>query len=219
MRVVPTPHETAAPQSPQVAPVPSPREAAQRFAVAAAFEKIAKGQLAELRNDVAPLVFEPGDRLVAKSPADPSVKLAAVTATDPESTAKVTDPEAFHQWMRDNYPDRCEERDLLVGSTAQVIDALREHCPADVLARLVTTDVVPRDWATAEVLTLTKTAGAPVGPGGEMDENAPPGVELEQKPSVVQVRLEPGAVEHVRQVWDNARAAIPTPATPAPLPQ
>jgi hypothetical protein len=172
-----------------------------------------------LRED-APEVFLPGDGLPVVSPLNRRLKLAKVTATDPKPEAVVTDPDELRDWFLENHDDRCEDVDQLIGTTAQVIDALRQYAPAEILDQLVTTERTVPDYEVKNLLTRSAGTGQPIGPGGEVDENAPRGVEVRDKPSNVQVLLTEGAIPHILELWQAGLVdPLGLPPAPAALPE
>ena len=185
--------------------LPNPRDAALQFAVTKAVADHATAAMKTLRED-ANQVFMPGDRLVVTSPLDRRVRIGTVTATDPEDEAVVVDEAAFTEWMTEHHGDQCETTGELIGSTWQVVAAILNHCPPDVADSLVRTSLKPTAQARNAVLKLSAKAGVPVGPGGEVD--GPPGIEIRQKPSTVQVRLAEDAMDTVFELWQQ-RAVEP----------
>jgi hypothetical protein len=207
------------PQSSEPTPVRiDPVVAAERFATVKALAEGFAALLNTMREN-ADLAFRPKQRQPVVSPTDPNLELALVSMTNPSPKAAVTDQTAFEAWMRERYPEKFQTRDRLIGSTTDVIAALRAYVPEFVLDSLVTTEDYLPDWETKAVLTHSKGAGCPVGPGGETGEDAPPGITVETPHPTVQVRLTEDAVPHVMHAFRSgqldAAALVSTPALPA----
>jgi hypothetical protein len=75
--------------------------------------------------------------------------------------ATVTDPEAFAKWAGKHYP------------TATRLE------------------VVVAEWFTAQVIAGSEAAGVPIGPGGEVGEDAPPGITVKQRAGSISARPDP----------------------------
>lgn len=187
----PTPSETG--QNPI-----NPRDAALQFVVTKTLADHCASAMKTLREHAGD-AFRRGDRLTVTSPVD-DTPLGTVSATNPGREAVVVDRDEFNQWMLENYDDRCEDTPIILASTAQLVDLLAEHAP-----HLLTWDRRPADWAENEVLKLSAKVGQPIGPGGEIGEHAPPGIEVRTKASTVQVRLAEDAFDRVAELWRAGR--------------
>lgn len=130
-------------------------------------------------------------------PADPERDLSLVSVTNPKPKAVSTAPAELRDWMLEHHDDLCRDQDIIVGSTEAVIQALREYAPDSVVAKLVTIKRGPADWAVEDILRASLDADRPVGPGGEIDDDAPPGVQIVRPEPTVQVRLAEDAIEHL----------------------
>ena len=75
--------------------------------------------------------------------------------------ATVSDPDAFARWVIDNYP------------------------------RATSLEVKVAEWFTAQVLDASLTAGVPIGPGGEVGEDGPPGIRIGQRAGSISARPDP----------------------------
>lgn len=185
----------------------NPRDLATQLAIAKVLGAIAKAREDELRA-LAPGEIEPGETIIARSPADRNVKLGKVQATTPKPVAVFTDRPAFDEWMFRQHDDKCHDVDKLIGSPTEIIAALRAHCPADVVDQLVTVERTVPDWAPAQVLAQSAAAGEPVGIEGELGEQAPPGVTVQAGASTIRISLDKAATEHVSQLWQDGITAL-----------
>lgn len=140
--------------------------------------------------------LEPGTKMTARSPLT-GAKLGSVWVTDPDPAATVTDRTALDAWIAATYPEKTRET---ITDTAEALAVLREHAP-----ELIGTEVP--DWARAEVTRASDAAGAPVGPGGELDV---PGVELRDKKPTVSQKAAAGAGDEIESL---VRAGYIDPAT------
>lgn len=132
-----------------------------------------------------------GDTLAVRSPLD-DTRIARVLRTDPDPTAAVTDQAALEKWVVKRYPEKLVGR-WEIRNMSAAIDVLRAHAPH--LVAFV--ESVP-DWAVNELVKKSATAGQPVGYGGEVDDDAPPGITIETPDGVLQVRVD----------WQQAESAI-----------
>lgn len=161
-------------------------------------------------------IIRAGATLPVGSAFDDDVQLSTVSITKPKRKvdAEITDREAFNDWARENYPDRCVERDVVVGSQAQLIEAIREYAPADIVDQLLTTDIVPDGGLVADVLRLSKQAEGPAGPAGEVDDtHRPAGITVTAttpEPNI-SVRAVEGAVEELTMLMSAGRLPGPLP--------
>lgn len=209
--------DETAPQAVEIAPAPhiNPRLAAFEFAVTKAIADHAASRMKTLR-ERAVEAFIPSDRIPVVSPIDRRRHIATVSATDPKPEAVVTDRDELTAWFFEHYDERCEDVEKLVGSTAQVIAALRQYAPADVVDQLITVDRIVPDYEISNLLTRSAGSGKPIGPGGEIDDQAPPGVEVRERDWSMQVRLADDAIPHILELWRAGRIdplGIDAPAT------
>ena len=166
-------------------------------------------------------LLRPGARFVVDNPADPDRELGTVTVPKPSPPKHaVTDEPALHEWIRTHHDDLCRDDDQLTpGRTADIIAALRDYAPDDVIADLVQTKRVVPAWAVEDILRASDEAGQAVGPGGEIDDDAPPGVALRSRTSVPSVKLTPDAGTQFAELATEpahiaALIAIPAPTDP-----
>lgn len=137
-----------------------------------------------------------GDSLTAVHPDDDERAIAKVTHFAPKKKATVVDRAAVDAWILANYPDKTETNTKVIGSQADVMDVLREHAP------FLLEDVTEvRDWARNELLLKSAAAGVPTGFGGEIDEHAPPGIQVTSPAGVLRVTVQPNAAEVVDELW------------------
>lgn len=96
------------------------------------------------------LVMSRGSKLTGHDPRS-GRSLGSVSKSDPDPVARVTDPEAFERWVREQYAARLESQ-LVFGPPEEVAAVLLEHAP-----HLVTEEIVipghVRDSALAAALT------------------------------------------------------------------
>lgn len=135
-------------------------------------------------------LLDKGDRVSVRSPLDGS-KIGTVSMTDPAPKARVSDQAALDGWVSERYPEKVVVSEDITDARAAV-EVLRQHAP-HLLAEV---RYVP-DWAVGEVLRASEQAGAPVGPGGEVEV---PGVEVEPQPGRLQYRPGKEAAELVEQL-------------------
>lgn len=142
-------------------------------------------------------LMKKGDTISARSPLD-DTKIARVSKSDPKRRALITDRAAVEAWINERYPDKLVERTEITGPMPEVLAVLRAHAP-----HLVTDRKSVPDWAVNELLLKAEKAGAPVGYGGELDDHAPPGIEVSTPDGVVSVTLDKAnADEAIRALWD-----------------
>lgn len=188
----------ATPEAQPVPEAPTPRDTALAFIVTKAFGDAAKAADKHLRS-IAPDAFLEGDRVVVPSPYDRRMRLGTVTMTNPAPVASidVASEDAFTAWMAERYPDQVEEScRILPGSMAAAIAVLVEHAPH----LLDEPEVRVRPWAREAVLKASVAEGKPVGPGGEVDQDAPPGVTVHKPAGTPQVRMNPEAMPVIGQM-------------------
>lgn len=149
-----------------------------------------------------------GDRLTITDPLNDRVKIGTVSKTDPDDTAEVSDREAFTAWMAENYPEQVRQAVRVTGTADEVAAVLAVHAPH--LLSAPRTEV--RDWAQGAVLKRSANAGAPVGPGGEVDV---PGVKVVPGKSGLQVRPNAQAEQVITALWQSGRLAFDATFTPS----
>lgn len=136
-----------------------------------------------------------GDAKTARSPIDDDVLIKA-SMSDPKDEATVIDRKAVDAWICDNYLAKTEIVTRIIGSNADVLDALREHAPF-----LVEDVRVVPDWAVNELVVKSAGAGEPVGYGGEMGEQAPPGIKVSKPDGRLTVSKGKNAQHALEQMW------------------
>ena len=140
-----------------------------------------------------------GDTLTIAHP-DGDEEIAKVTHSKPKPKAVVTDVRALDAWVLANYPGKAETFTKVIGSQADVLDVLREHAPF-----LLEEVTEVRDWTRNELTKKSATAGEPVGFGGELGEDAPPGIDVSFPDGVLRVLVAANAPEVVDQLWLDHR--------------
>ncbi len=141
-----------------------------------------------------------GDTLTVAHP-DSDEEIAKVTHSKPKPKAVVTDVRALDAWVLTNYPNKAATK--VIGSQADVLDVLREHAPF-----LLEEVAEVRDWARNELTVKSSAAGEPVGFGGEIGENAPPGIKVITPDGVLRVLVAKNAAEVVDQLWLDNRVDL-----------
>lgn len=89
--------------------------------------------------------------------------------------ASVSDADAFARWAVDNYP------------------------------RATSLEVKVAEWFTKQVLDATEAAGVPIGPGGEVGEDGPPGIRIGQRAGSISARPDP---KRSAQLWAEMHAFL-----------
>lgn len=173
---------------------------AVRMAFRGVLAKIVKAGDGDDR-DVLSDMMRPGERVLAVSPMDENRTLAQITKTKPEQVAVITDGETLRTWLEERgYDDQIETAWEIKGRDDEVIDALLLHAP-DLLRQRRRI----AGWAEKDLKARTLAAKEPIGPGGELDV---PGIEIQQKPSVLQVRTDPDAAQAIAELWAAKQISI-----------
>jgi len=115
-----------------------------------------------------------------KQAADPSGSgrvISQVTVDKAGYKATVTDPKEVEQWVRKKYPEKLQKKTRIVpGQEEAVILALRQY--AGFL--LEEYEDIP-DYVISGLLSKCEQAHKPMGWGGEIDDDAPPGIKVEPR--------------------------------------
>lgn len=150
--------------------------------------------------------LESGDRVGVPDPTDPDVRLGMVYRTESKPSAVVTDEDEFIVWHLREHPSRV--------NTIMSIDPNREGEALDVLHRYAPDLLVSRhevdDWAREEVLKATVKAREPVGPHGELDDQAPPVRYVPAKKGTITVRPDAEAADVIGRLWAQKRIDLNT---------
>lgn len=127
-------------------------------------------------------------------------KIAQVTVSETAYKADVVDPSATTEWVKATYPAK----------TRKVVKVREGFTPEDVLRALevlapymVEEVVEVEPWVLRELELKSQQAGTPMGWGGEVGENAPPGIKVVQPDSTVRVTFSPHAVDVVDGMLAN----------------
>lgn len=128
-------------------------------------------------------------------------KLGKALVTNPDATAVVTSQSKLDGWLLEAYPDQAEETEEVSPDTGAVLAALREFAP-----ELVVRTQRPIARMVPDVLAASAEAGEPMGPDGELDV---PGVAVNKKPGVLQIRLDPKtAPQAIADMWAAGLIAL-----------
>lgn len=193
----------AIPSAPTTMPV-DPYALVDSYAAQALMTRLLAARKKQL-DELAPQVFRKGTTLPSVAP--DGVELASVNYSRETVEAVFDDRDAAADWFLLTYPEKCQDRDVVNGSEAAVIAAIRAHCPPDLVAQLVGTVREVPEYEMSNLLKRSTTAGKPCGPSGEEEI---PGVAFAvKKASGVSVTPSKGAVDHVLRLM---RAGVIDPA-------
>lgn len=114
--------------------------------------------------------------LPVMNPLNPGEEFVQVTVSKLTYAAKTLDRSATDTWVEARYSEKLEERTRLVAGTTErdVFNVLKQFAPY----LLETVKVVP-DHVIHELELKSKHAQQPMGFGGEVGEDAPPGIVVE----------------------------------------
>jgi hypothetical protein len=184
-------HETAPSEAPVEVVAPPVGEAAAqalhavliRAAVAHRNAERAKEADAAASADVVSVLGR-GGSLPVMNPLNAGEEFVQVTVSKLTYSAKTVDPAATKEWIKERYAEKVETRRRLSTkfTEQQVIEILEDLAPF----LLETIEVVP-DHVLNELQQKSRRAQQPIGFGGEVGEDAPPGIVVE--PSIPQVRI------------------------------
>lgn len=129
--------------------------------------------------------------LPVMNPLNPGEEFVQITVSKLTHIAKTVDYTAVEEWVKKNYADKVEKKTrLMPGTTEQhVFNVLRQFAPY----LLEEIDVVP-NHVVYELELKSKLAQQPMGFGGEIGENAPPGIVVEESTPKVSVTFRNAAV-------------------------
>lgn len=133
-----------------------------------------------------------GERLVARSPLDDSLKIATIPMSDPKHETTVVDEKALTVWYREHYPDMVISGYKVIGSQAEVVEVLFRYAP-----HLIKRVVALQLEALHELKRSSAALGQPCGPGAEMDI---PGVKVTLPDPVVTCRPTEEAFDIIRHL-------------------
>ncbi|ACU39376.1 hypothetical protein [Actinosynnema mirum] len=111
----------------------------------------------------------------ASDPRDPERQIAQVAISKSTWTAKVVDLSALEQWVRATYPDKLQRRTRITGTEQDVINVLERFAPY-LLDQVVEVPVE----AVRELELKSREAREACGWGGEVGEQAPPGIAVSE---------------------------------------
>lgn len=178
---------------------------AQRAIVMAVVGKVLKKADEQIRAEM-DLDMVNADRVNVVSPDDPTMKLGTVWKTETKPSAVVTSEPEFLKWHQDNYEDRVELVPELDSNRMSEIMAIVEARNPD----LIRWKPKVKDWAREEILKATIKARQAVGPGGEIDDHAPPVEFVPPKNGTLTVKAAEDAGEIVRSLWESGRLNVAT---------
>lgn len=136
-----------------------------------------------------------GERLVARSPVDDSLKIAVVPMSDPKHVAEIVDEQAVTDWYREHYPDMVTSGYTVIGSQPEIVEVLFRHAP-----HLIKRKSALTLEALHELKRSSASLGQPCGPGAELDI---PGVKVTLPDPVVTCRPTEEAFDIVRDLHNQ----------------
>lgn len=118
-------------------------------------------------------VLRRGATVPATNPLKPDEEFVQVTVSKLTWKANVVDRAATDEWVKEKYPNRIEKKTRLLRSVTEedLFKVLRHHAPY----LLEEIDIVP-DHVVRELELKSTKARQPMGWGGEVDDDAPPGI-------------------------------------------
>ncbi|MEU4804400.1 hypothetical protein [Actinosynnema sp. NPDC023587] len=117
--------------------------------------------------------FRRGATGIAVSPLSPDAELAQITVTKATYKATTRDRTKTEDWIKANYGEKVKTRTRIVGSDTDVLNVLRTLAPY----LLEEEEYVP-DNVIYELELKSQKARQPMGWGGEVGDDAPPGIEV-----------------------------------------
>lgn len=150
--------------------------------------------------------MENADRVNVQDPTDPDVRLGMIYRTEPKPSAVVESEIDLMHWHRRHHPDRIEYVKSLDPERMGEIMAIVEARNPDLIRELP----VVKDWAREEVLKATVKAREPVGPHGELDDQAPPVRYVPAKLGSIVVKPGSEAEDIIGKLWAQGRIDIST---------
>lgn len=144
------------------------------------------------KKDVVKVLGRKGSRPVM-NPLNPAEEFVQVTVSKLTYTAKPVDPAATRQWIEQKYPEKVEKRRRITTkfSAQHIIEILEDLAPF----LLETVKVIP-DHVLGELVRKSQQAQQPMGFGGEVGEDAPPGIVVEPSaPKVMYTFRNPNIVD------------------------
>lgn len=144
-------------------------------------------------------ILDEGSSVTLYSPL--GAKIGKALVTDPVPTAVVTNQAQLNAWLRDTYPDQIVNTEEVSPDTKAVLAVLRKHAP-----ELIVRTSRLADRMVPDVLAASAEAGEPMGPDGELDV---PGVAVNKRPGVLQIRLDPKtAPQAIADMWAAGLIAL-----------
>lgn len=138
-----------------------------------------------------------GGRKFTYDPLNRKRKLWHSTVSETQYQAHVVDRSATEAWVREKYPFKTVTRKRLVPGTSmnEVIEALLKVAPY-----LVEEVVEVEDHVLHELEMKAKQALEPIGFGGEIGKDAPPGIEVTKPKPSMRVTFKDGAAEAIAEL-------------------
>lgn len=125
-------------------------------------------------------------------PRNPARKLWNATASETSYHAEILDRTKLEEWVRENYPAKLRpQTKLRAGFTEADVWQIARTYAAYMFEEV---DVV-EPWVLNELKLKSEQAGQPMGWGNEIDDNAPPGIEVTKAASTVTMTFTPKAAE------------------------
>lgn len=126
-------------------------------------EKAAKKEVVE--------AFRRGATQVAADPRKPDEEIAQITVSKVTWSAQALDRAAVDEWVKAKYADKAEKKVRIICTDEDVLNIMRTFAPY----YLEEVHVVP-DHVIRELELKSEVAHQPMGWGGEIGDDAPPGI-------------------------------------------
>ena len=129
------------------------------------------------------------------------------TATEMAYQACVEDRSKTEEWVLAEYPEKAEHRVRISPEVPEreVLNVIRSH------AKHMLEEVVEvPDYVLHELVQKARQAGQPIGFGGEVGENAPPGIKVTQPDSYLTVKFYDPAGDIIATLRSDERFTLDT---------
>jgi len=139
-----------------------------------------------------------GGKRSTLNPLNPKDKLWHCTASETKYRAQVTDRSATEEWVKENYPLKARKRMRIVPGTS--MDEIVQAVINSGATYLVEEVVEVEDHVLRELELKAQQAREPIGFGGEIGADAPPGISVTKPASKMLVTFQPGGREMVAEL-------------------